>query len=306
MRLNAKGFVRTIAVSTLSSTVLLAAQMPAPHAVPTPSDAEEIVLNRPAELGVVPEQWESWGPGRIVRNVTTSTLTPVLPDPAKATGTAVVVAPGGAFMMLSMDSEGYQVAHWLADHGIAAFVLKYRVKETPHDTQAFMAELMDLMRAIPSGQHVDIDAPETSVEDGEAAMRLVRSGAKQWGIDPTRVGMVGFSAGAELTLEMGLQSDGAIRPNFIAPIYGPLRSRTVPEWAPPIFFALASDDPLFGKEPFDLIQDWHKAGRPIEFHFYEKGGHGFGMNHMGTTSDMWIEEFYAWMKDYGLLKPTAH
>ncbi len=299
--MNLKAYVRTVAVALLSSAGLLIAQMSMPHAVPAPDDKDAIVLHR-AESGTAPEQWESWGPSRLVRNVTTSTLIPVLPDPAKATGTAVVVAPGGAFMMLSMDSEGYRVAHWLADHGIAAFVLKYRVKETSRDTQLFVKQMMEMMRAIPSGQHVDLNAPKVSVEDGEAAMRLVRSRAKEWGIDPARVGMVGFSAGAELTLTMGLQPDASVRPDFIAPIYAPLRSHDVPAWAPPMFFAMAADDPLFGKAPFDIIQDWHKAGRPVEFHFYEKGGHGFGMNHMGTTSDMWIDEFYAWMMDNGLLK----
>jgi acetyl esterase/lipase len=238
---------------------------------------------------------------RTVRNVTTSLLTPVLPDPAKATGAAVVVAPGGAFMMLSMDSEGYAVAHWLADHGIAAFVLKYRVKPTDPDPKAFMAQVMAVLQAIPSSGKVDLGAPQPAVEDARAAMRLVRSRAREWHIDPNRVGFVGFSAGAMLTLTIGLDPDAAVRPDFIAPIYAPLGAMTVPAYAPPAFFAMASDDQLFGKGGFDLITAWHAAGRPIEFHYFEKGGHGFGMNHLGSTSDLWIDEYFAWMKDRGLL-----
>ena len=87
------------------------------------------------------EEWETFAGARIVRNVTQPTLTPVLPDPAKANGTAVIVAPGGAFLMLSIDTEGYQVAHWLADRGITAFVLKYRLKSTPRDPAAYLPTL---------------------------------------------------------------------------------------------------------------------------------------------------------------------
>jgi acetyl esterase/lipase len=280
------------------------AQIPMPTALPTPTDPNAIVLNTPTQPPTVREQWESMGPGRIARNVTTSTLTPYLPDPAKATGASVIVAPGGAFMMLSMDSEGYQVAQWLADHGIAAFVLKYRVKPTEPDPKAFMKQLMTLLTAVSApGSKDDSSTPQVSVEDARAAVKLVRSRAAEWHVDPARIGITGFSSGADLTLAIGLDADPALRPNFIALIYGdPSTALNVPPDAPPMFFALAANDPFLGKASFDLINSWRAAGRPVEFHLYEKGGHGFGMNQQGASSDLWIEEFYTWMKDRGELK----
>jgi acetyl esterase/lipase len=279
------------------------AQFPTPKAIPTPADPNAIVLNAPAQASAVAERWELLGPARIARNITTSTLTPYLPDAAKATGASVIVAPGGAFMMLSMDSEGYQVAQWLADHGIAAFVLKYRVKPTDPDPQAFMKQVMEHVAAIhDSKSKADITTPPFSLEDARAAVKLVRSRAAEWHVDPARVGFTGFSAGALLTLTIGLDPDPALRPDFIAPIYAPFGAQTVPPDAPPMFFAIAADDPLFGKAQLDLIDSWRAAKRPVEFHLYEKGGHGFGMNQQGTSSDLWIEEFYTWMKDRGELK----
>jgi acetyl esterase/lipase len=281
------------------------AQMPAVAPIPAPDQHDAIPLLTTSGPVSGTEQWETFAGGRIVRNVVAPTLTPVLPDPAKATGAAVIVAPGGAFMMLSMDSEGYQVAHWLADRGIAAFVLKYRVKPTARDPKVFLADLFKLMQAIPSGQHVDIGTPPDALEDGRAAVRMVRNRAAEWKIDPNRVGFLGFSAGAMLTLGMGLEPDHVIRPDFIGSIYGPMAAMNVPSDAPPMFSALAADDPLFGKSGFALISQWRQANRPVEFHYYEKGGHGFGMRHQGLTSDMWINEFYAWIKDRGLLSATA-
>jgi len=276
------------------------AQIPMPKALPTPTDPNAIMLNAPAQPTAVSEQWESMGPVRIARNVTTSTLTPYRPDPTKSTGAAVIVAPGGAFMMLSMDSEGSEVAQWLAARGIAAFVLKYRVQPTDPDPQAFVKQLMKLLTAAPNSK-ADNSAPQASVEDARAAVKLVRSRAAEWHVDSARIGFMGFSAGADLTLAVGLDSNPALRPNFIALIYGDLDALKVPPDAPPMFFALAADDPFLGKASFDLINSWRAAGRPIEFHLYEKGGHGFGMNQQGASSDLWIEEFYTWMKDRGEL-----
>jgi acetyl esterase/lipase len=202
--------------------------------------------------------------------------------------------------MLSIDSEGYDVSHWLADHGVAAFVLKYRVRESDRDTKAYVTGLMKLMQGIPSHSTPTPGTPPTSLEDAQTAMRMVRSRANEWKIDPARVGFVGFSAGAMLTLNIGMDPDHALRPDFIAPIYAPLGPMAVPSDAPPMFAAIAADDPLFGRSGFELVTQWRDAHRPVEFHLFEKGGHGFGMNHQGTTSDMWIEEFYAWMKDRGL------
>lgn len=169
-----------------------------------------------APIAGEPEQWMTTGPLQGVRNVINPTLTPVLPDPAKATGAAVIVAPGGAFRFLSMDSEGWAVARWLADHGVAAFVLKYRTVATPRDAAGFGRSLQGVMSG-PRRDDVPLPATAEAVEDGLAAVRLVRSRAAQWKVDPAKVGFVGFSAGAMTALGVGLAPDAAARPDFIAP-----------------------------------------------------------------------------------------
>ncbi len=243
------------------------------------------------------EQWNTMGGYYLARNVTVPTLTPVLPDPAKATGAAVLVAPGGAYMALAMDTEGLLVARELARHGIAAFVLKYRLDATPRDIPGFNQAMGRRMAGVVNGP---AGAPPIfqplAVDDAAAAMRLLRARSSQWKIDPTRIGMVGFSAGAMTTLTLTLENRSGATPNFIGIIYGPMLNVTVPASAPPLFAALASDDPLFGQQGFGLIQSWHAAGRPAELHYYEHGGHGFGMRPLGTTSDLWMEEFLLWIK----------
>ena len=271
--------------------------------IPTPPQPGAIPL-RPESAGVKStEQWFEFGGLRQARNVNEPTLTPFLPSPSNATGAAVIVAPGGAFLMLSMDSEGFEVARWLARHGVAAFVLKYRLRKTPQDFQRFTQALAAALSNIGPGGPDLSQIPAKALDDAQAAIRLVRSRAKQWGVDPHRVGFVGFSAGAMLAERMGLIHDKAARPDFIAPIYGPMKSVKVPTDAPPLFVAIALDDPLMlrGKS-LGLITSWWKAGRPVEAHLYEKGGHGFGMSHPTAATGLWIEEFHAWMKDSGFLQ----
>lgn len=248
----------------------------------------------------VPENWDRFGGNsRIVRNVTAATLTPVLPDPAKATGAAVIVAPGGGFFMLSIDNEGYDVARWLADHGVAAFVLKYRVTPTPVDPAAFLAEAK--IRT-PRSDAMEIPGLANAVEDARAAIRLVRARAGEWGIDASRVGFAGFSAGAITTLSVALEGPADARPDFIAPIYGPVGARKIPADMPPTFAAISYDDMPMLIGDLGLPNSYRTAGRPLEFHLYESGGHGYGMRKQEKTSDLWIEQFYAWMKSRGLLK----
>ncbi len=261
--------------------------------IPTPELPGAIPLGGVDELNREPEQWMAMGRDRGVRNVVSAALIPVLPDPAKAASTAVIVAPGGGFRMLAIDNEGFKAAQWLAERGIAAFVLKYRLHETPRDTNAFMAQMMADPPAIPPA----------AVEDARAALRLVRSQTADWKID--KVGLLGFSAGAMLGLELSLGEDNTARPDFFASIYGPLGgplgARPVPADAPPMFAVLAADDPFFAASGFDLIARYCEAGLPAEFHLYDQGGHAFGMRKQGSTSDMWIDEFHAWMKSRGLL-----
>jgi acetyl esterase/lipase len=268
--------------------------------IATPAQPTAIPLATGALLNATTaESWHSQYGSVFARNVTEATLTPFLPDPAKATGAAVVVAPGGGFRTLSMENEGWEVARALAARGVAAFVLKYRLKQTPGDMAGFEAYMraMFLGTASPprpamSDGFSDI-APQ--IADARAAFALIRHRATEWKIAPDRIGMVGFSAGAMLTMATTL-SGGDARPAFIGNIYGPLSSVTVPADAPPMFVALAADDPLFGNAGFGLIESWRAAKRPVEFHLYEQGGHGFGMYPKTTTSTGWFDAFADWLR----------
>lgn len=249
------------------------------------------------------EIWDRMGTGqRVVRNITRPSLTPVLPAPGKATGAAVIVAPGGGFMMLSMDNEGWPIAQWLANHGVAAFVLKYRLLPTNSSEAEFTAHMMQQIRAsmTSNAPPPDIKAP-LATADGIAAVKLVRANAGKWGVDPARIGMIGFSAGAMTTMRTVLEAAPADRPNFFGYIYGPMGPIAVPAVAPPMFTALAMDDPLFGGRGFGVVDSWHRAGRPVELHAFARGGHGFGAGVPGTTTTMLLPEFLAWMDAGGLL-----
>ena len=227
--------------------------------------------------------------GTIVIDVVTPTLTAFLPEKSKATGTGVIVAPGGACVALAMDIEGYQVAKWLQERGIAAFVLKYRIAEKKGE-------------GMPT--NIDFDeACKQGIADGVQAIKLVRQHA-EWGVATNRVGFVGFSAGAMVTSGVLLQADATARPNFAAPIYGaPFGVMPkIPANLPPIFMAWAQDDPLV-LDPVAKFYDALKAaGSKPEVHIYSAGGHGFGMKKQGTTSDHWIDEFYEWMEAQGFAK----
>jgi acetyl esterase/lipase len=303
-----------LALIVIGATVcscISGAQTPNPGAyamtpIPTPAQPDAL----PLYPGVAPgsegatqvEQWEHVAQDTVVRNVTRPTLTPILPAKGKGNGAAIIVAPGGGFVVLSIANEGYDVAHWLADRGIAAFVLKYRVNPSPADEQEFADFGRHVLMPHPGGGPTVLPNSDLAVADGQEAVRMVRGHAAQWGVDPKRVGMVGFSAGAMTVLQVALKNAPDARPDFIAPIYGPMSTVDVPPNAPPMFVARAADDPLLGLSDFGLIDAWKKAGAPFELHVYEHGGHGFGASHHGTTSDLWLEEFYAWLKSRGTLE----
>ena len=219
-----------------------------PIAIPAQPDA--IVLGTGELPGATTkESWHSQYGSVFARNVTLATLTPFLPAPGKATGAAVIVAPGGGFRTLSMNNEGWHVARALAGKGVAAFVLKYRLNQTPQDmgefarsmAQMFSAGAQAARRASQQDPAVTL-APQ--IADARAAFALVRSRAKEWRVDPERIGMVGFSAGAMLTMATALHGQDA-KPAFIGNVYGPLTPMKAPLDAPPLFIALAADDPLF-------------------------------------------------------------
>jgi acetyl esterase/lipase len=274
-----------------------------PIATPSQPNAIEIGTG-PLPGGTNPESWHSQYGSKFARNVTVATLTPFLPDPAKASGAAVVVAPGGGFRTLSMENEGWNVARALAEKGVAAFVLKYRLNQTPAD----MAGFEQSMREMFSGTARPRPDPEKAmavlapqIADARAAFALIRKRSAEWHVDPHRIGMVGFSAGAMLTMAITLAGDEA-KPAFIGNIYGPLTPFTVPADAPPLFIALAADDPFFANGGYGLIDSWKAAKRPVEFHLYEQGGHGFGMYPKETTSTGWFEAFVRWIGMHGMLK----
>jgi acetyl esterase/lipase len=291
-------------------------------AIEIPAQPDAIELGTGALPGATArESWHSQYGSKFARNVTVATLTPFLPDPSKASGAAVIVAPGGGFRTLSMENEGSHVARALADRGVAAFVLKYRLNQTPADLEAF---------ARSSGPRPPGAAPATrpspgavgaapatrpspgamaarigpQMADANAAFALVRANATKWHVDPDRVGMIGFSAGAMLTMATALNSHEA-KPAFIGNIYGGLSAADVPADAPPLFAAIAADDPLLGAPNFGLIESWRKAKRPVEFHYYERGGHGFGMYAKETTSTGWFDAYVKWLGMHGYLKPKA-
>jgi len=251
----------------------------------------------------VPESWHSQYGSAFARNVTEATLTPFLPDPAKATGAAVIVAPGGGFVTLSMENEGWDVAKALAKEGVAAFVLKYRLNQSPASLDAYADSMRHPRTPPPGGSPAAGPAAaglKPQLDDARAAFALVRARAGQWGIDPDRIGMVGFSAGAMLTMTTEYAVPEA-KPAFLGDIYGPMGAVEVPKDAPPLFVAVAADDPLFGSSGFGIVESWHKAHRPVEFHYYEQGGHGFGMYPKTTTSTGWFAAFSSWLRMHGYL-----
>lgn len=237
-----------------------------------------------------------------VRNVTRPTLTPVLPV-GRSTGAAVIVAPGGGFLGLAIEKEGWTVARWFANHGVAAFVLKYRVLPTPASQPEFADKLMRRVK----GEKVDLnqaqDTPPEALADGLAALRHVRAHAADYGIDPARVGFMGFSAGGFLTRSV-IEHGGADTPAFAAPIYPNMRPMAVPANAPPMFVAIAADDFLIGMAGGEtaLVDSYRKAGKSIEFHLFESGGHGFGLGNAKDTTAQWPDLMLQWMAAKGLFK----
>jgi acetyl esterase/lipase len=165
-----------------------------------------------------------------------------------------------------------------------------------------MAEMFSGTAKRPPAPQDPAAAYAPQIADARAAFALVRSRARAWHVDADRIGMLGFSAGAMLTMSTALHGQDA-KPAFIGNIYGPLSAVTVPADAPPLFIALAADDPFFGNAGFGLIDSWRGAKRPVEFHLFEQGGHGFGMYPKTTTSTGWFDSFVRWLDMHGYLQP---
>ena len=268
-----------------------------------------------AEPTVIP-LWENGAPGsesrRLepeqaqdywVKNIHSPSITVFLPPKEKATGAAVVVFPGGGHRELVFKAEGVEAAEYLNSIGVAAFVVKYR-----------------LAREAGSPYRLDIH-PRA---DGQRAMRLVRSRAAEWGVDPQRIGAMGFSAGGEVVSMMVFQPEPAnaaapdpidrasSRPDFQILIYpGSLGvpNGGIPATTPPAFLLATVDDQGPARLIDDLLTKFRYAGVPVEVHLFARGGHGFNMGHRSklVTLKTWSQRLTDWMADNSILDPDpAH
>ncbi len=262
-----------------------------------------------AQLGV-PEVKTKLTTGlTLIFNVSEPTLELFRPAPGRANGTAMIVAPGGGFVGLEYDASGTDIARRLAQRGITALVLKYRTIQSSGDPmqmpEAHLKEMDTLMARVKTGLPVEMPpfaGEPHAVADGARAMAIVRQRAQEWGIDPKRVGVIGFSAGAYLAADLAI-GDTASRPDFVVLLYGGLRT-PVPADASPAFIAAAADDPFQPNDAVQLFTAWRKAGVAAELHVYEQGGHGFDLKPKGMTSDHWFDEMLWWMRSRGLMAPA--
>jgi acetyl esterase/lipase len=234
----------------------------------------------------------------IVTNITAPSIIPYLPAPGTATGVAVVVAPGGGHTELWMDHEGYRVGQWLSAHGIAAFVLKYRLSKQPGSPYSLEGD---------------------SLGDIQRAIRLVRSRSAEWHVDPKKVGVMGFSAGGELAALAGWRdaviSGGSdpvdaqsVRPDFEALIYPGIPSHGAFSAATPPTFLLAGDkdSPKVSEGVADLYLQIHRAGGSAEVHILAGVGHGFGMRDSNSAAiKAWPQMFHDWLEAQGFIAAPA-
>ena len=236
---------------------------------------------------------------RILQNVSEPRITVYSPEKEKNTGTAVVVCPGGGYSILADEHEGSEVCEWLNKIGVTGVLLHYRVPRR---------------KGRPMW--------EAPLQDVQRALRIVRGRADEWGIDPGKVGVLGFSAGGHLTLMSGTkfneniykpnpeESKVSVRPDFIIPVYpayliekdGGLNPEIViTDDVPPVFFAHAGDDVHSAEGSARLYAEWRKRKIPAEIHVYAKGGHGFGMRDRGHPVANWPDRCADWMKSMGWL-----
>jgi len=257
----------------------------------------------------MPVPWPSSAPRRLTYNVVVPTVTVFRPDPAKATGAAIVIAPGGAFHFLMVDHEGYDMARWLAGLGVTCFVLKYRVAhsvDADHDLLAFRNELQGHLSNDPPDSPVRrrvADARLLGEADGRQAIRFVRANAARWGVDPGRIGITGFSAGGGVAMGPVFDHDDQSRPDFAAPVYAAWRQgMPVPPDACPLFIVISDDDrSVPAASSIQLYEAWHAAGKSAELHIFGNGGHGWGMAKEGWLSDPWPDLLANWLRARGVV-----
>ncbi|HWE99993.1 MAG TPA: alpha/beta hydrolase [Caulobacteraceae bacterium] len=272
---------------------------------PLPPTPPEAVFRQIAGNGPITDMY---------RNVSEASLTVVRPAAGEANGAGVVVCPGGGWRILAWEHEGMDVARWFAARGVTAFVLKYRLLATPESPERFMQTSLETAERIAGIPFTGRTAPRSiydlaaeaeyapglaaARDDGVQALKIARGA--EFGLDPGRVGMIGFSAGAFLVVDAALAADPP--PAFLAPIYGgQTHGLTVGPDAPPLFTCIAQDDKMLYRVVERLYSDWCDADRPAELHIFQKGGHGFGTIAQNRPVDRWMELLEAWLKDLAIL-----
>lgn len=280
-----------------------------PDGAPTPIAGVPPEVEYPVTAGV------AMG-GTFLRNISDPTLTVFAPAPGTANGVGVIVAPGGGWTINAWTHEGLDVARWLTQLGYTIFLLKYRVQASPEDPEVF-ATAMAAMDSVHTGGLTTAQLPtaigdlissaeyhaarDAAAEDGRRAIELARELAPAYELRPGALGMIGFSAGAFLAVDVALDPR-AEQLAFIAPIYGgETRGAAVPADAPPLFTAVAQDDVL-RRIVEGVYLDWAAADRSAELHMFARGQHGFGMVKQGMPSDRWTDLFLAWLEDSGITK----
>ncbi|PIB26948.1 alpha/beta hydrolase [Maribacter sp. 4G9] len=236
------------------------------------------------------EIWQT----QVVTNVSTPTMEVFAPE--NPNGTSVIVAPGGGLYALSINSEGNDVARWLAERGITAFLLKYRLVPTGEDgvQEISMEGATNPQRIM---QRVAPVLP-LSIQDGLSAIEYVRTNAQKYKLDPHKIGFMGFSAGGAVTMGVAYNYNEKNKPDFLVSVYPWTTAQPVqevPQDAPPMLVICATDDPLgLAAGSIELYSSWLKKNKTVGLHMYSKGGHGFGMKQQKLPSDDWIQRFYDW------------
>lgn len=248
------------------------------------------------------EQWEYFDGSLSVRNIQEPELIPIFPlDQDKNKHEAVIIAPGGAMMLLAIQHEGIDVAKHLASEGYTAFVLKYRVNPTPANSSEFQKKCEDFIAQDASCGFGNFQTRldfSLSGEDVLDAVSFLKANSSQFGIDKDKIHYVGFSAGAVLGHELLANATDSNQPTTMACIYGDMRRIQLKTDNPPsLFLAVANDDPLFSRQGFGIIDQWRELDQSVEFHLFESGGHGFGFTTKYTTSDSWMSLYINWLKN---------
>jgi endo-1,4-beta-xylanase len=280
--------------AVLVSNLLLASSV---ETLPTPREVLLWPDGAPGSEGkTAPESLVPRDDGvRRVATIHKPSITVHLPPKDKATGAAVLILPGGGHRYLSIDNEGNTVARWLNERGVAGLVVKYRLAREEGST--YTVE-----------QH--------AVADAIRAIRVTRQHARDWDIDPERIGLLGCSAGGQLAFYAATHFDAgkpdardpaeheSSRPAFAALLYSgaPLGAIEVPKDTPPAFIAVAFDDKGPSKAALDIFTALRDAGASVEMHVYAHGGHGFGMKERPEPITGWITRLHEWMIDQGWAK----